>query len=107
MALEVKNQPANAGDTKGVVTNLLVGRSPGGVVQSSECLCLEDPMDRESGRLSSPEGRSESDPAEGTEHASIFLRAAVIQMCSRLYGILLCKYHNVLNHSTGIDMLLF
>ena len=40
----------------------------------------------------SPEGRKESEPAEGTEHARIFLSAAVIQMCSRLYGILLCEY---------------
>ena len=47
VALEVKNQPANARDTKGVGSVPGVGRSPGGGHGSSlQCSCLKNLMDR-------------------------------------------------------------
>ena len=45
--LVVKNLPANAGDRRDVALILGFGRSPGGGLGNSlQCSCLENPMDR-------------------------------------------------------------
>ena len=47
VVLGVKNPPANAGDIRGVVSILGLGRSPGGGNDNPlQYPCLENPMDR-------------------------------------------------------------
>ena len=54
MALEVKNPPANAGEIRNVGSIPGLGRSPGGRHgKSLQYSCLENPMDRGTGRLQS------------------------------------------------------
>ena len=49
VVLAVKNSPANAGDRRDEGSISGSGRSPGGetATHSSQCSCLENPMDRE------------------------------------------------------------
>ena len=54
MALVVKNLPANAGDVRDMDSISGLGRSPrGGNGNTLQYSCLENPMDREPGRLQS------------------------------------------------------
>ena len=61
MALEVKNPPASAGDTRDVGSTPRSGRSPGGGHSNPlQYSCLENPMDRGY----SPFGHEKSDTTE-------------------------------------------
>ena len=68
VALEVKNQPANAEDAKDTGLIPRLGRSPeegnGNPLQYS---CLENPMDSLKGY--NPQGHEQSDMTEATQHA--------------------------------------
>ena len=61
----VKNSPANAGDKRDAGLIPGSGRFPaGGIGNLLQYPCLENTMDRETGRLYSPWGQKESDTAE-------------------------------------------
>ena len=70
MALVVKNLPAKAGDKRDVGSIPSSGRSPGGEHGNPfQYSWLENPMARGSWRGCSPEGGTELDMTEVTQHA--------------------------------------
>ena len=67
VALEVKNQPANAGDIRDTGSISGSGRLPGGGHGNPfRCSCLENPHGQRSLAGYSPQGRKELDTTEVT-----------------------------------------
>ena len=70
VALLTKNPPASSGDVRDAGQIPGLGRSPGGGHGTPlQYGCLENPMDRGTGRLYSPQGHKESDTTEATHTA--------------------------------------
>ena len=89
VVLVVKNLPANVGShLRDVVRFWGQKDSPGGRHGNPlQYSCLENPMDREGWRDNSPQGHTESDMTEATQHAS--KHAYSFTMDSTMY-IILC-----------------
>ena len=82
MALVVKNPPADAGDIKDDSSIPGLGRSPGGGhVNLLQYSCLENPMDTGAWWTTSPQGRTESDTTEATEHAACAVQSETFPSC--------------------------
>ena len=100
-----QQQPANAGDIKGVGSVPGLERSPEEEHGNSlQCSCLKNLMDRGIWRATVQRVAKSQAQLKGlSTHARILLCAAVIQKCSGLYGPSIMRtYHNVLNHSTVV-----